>query len=142
MGDEEWLALVRAQRHSFVNHLQVISGWLQLGQPERARQYLLAVAARLEVEAAAARTEPPALALVLLQVARAAELHNVELQWEVQVAAEQLLAPAVLTGLRQRLMAAVAAAAGRGVRLLVRVDAAGGGLRVHTVDIPADPKGP
>jgi len=34
------LELCRQQRHDFLNHLQVILGWLQLGRPERAIAYI------------------------------------------------------------------------------------------------------
>ncbi|MCL4424884.1 MAG: Spo0B domain-containing protein [Firmicutes bacterium] len=34
------LELCRHQRHDFLNHIQVISGWLQLGRPERALDYI------------------------------------------------------------------------------------------------------
>lgn len=34
------LELCRQQRHDFLNHLQVVLGWLQLGRPERAITYI------------------------------------------------------------------------------------------------------
>ncbi|HBT47152.1 MAG TPA: hypothetical protein DEA73_04605 [Peptococcaceae bacterium] len=44
---EAFLRLLRAQKHDFLNHLQVISGFLQLGKPERALAYTKEVVARL-----------------------------------------------------------------------------------------------
>lgn len=37
---EEVLALLRSQRHDFLNHLQVVSGYLQLNNREKALNYL------------------------------------------------------------------------------------------------------
>ncbi len=37
----ESVEIVRRYRHRYANHLQVISGWLQLGHSERAEQYLM-----------------------------------------------------------------------------------------------------
>lgn len=36
----EMTRLLRLQRHDFINHLQVIHGFLQLGKTERAMEYM------------------------------------------------------------------------------------------------------
>jgi stage 0 sporulation protein B (sporulation initiation phosphotransferase) len=40
---EQMADLLRRVRHDFANHLQVVSGFLEIGQSERAKQYLGAV---------------------------------------------------------------------------------------------------
>ena len=40
---EQMVDLLRRVRHDFANHLQVISGYLDMGQPERVKQYLATV---------------------------------------------------------------------------------------------------
>lgn len=37
---EECKTLIRLQRHDFLNHLQVIQGFLQLGKTDRALRYM------------------------------------------------------------------------------------------------------
>ncbi|GFN22571.1 Spo0B domain-containing protein [Thermanaeromonas sp. C210] len=44
---EAFVRLLRGQKHDFLNHLQVISGFLQLGKPERALAYTKEVVARI-----------------------------------------------------------------------------------------------
>lgn len=36
----ELIRLLRLQRHDFINHIQVIHGFLQLGKPQRALEYI------------------------------------------------------------------------------------------------------
>jgi len=86
MADDlsQTLALLRGQRHGFMNHLQVISGWLQMGKHDRAMQYISRVAARLEAEGELLRrVESPAAALFVLAADQEAESHGVVIEWEV-----------------------------------------------------------
>ncbi len=78
------LALLRAQRHSFMNHLQVISGWLQMGKTDRAAQYISQVAGRMESEGNVLRhAQSPAVALFVLSSAMEAEPFGVTIDWRV-----------------------------------------------------------
>ena len=43
MESEQMVELLRRVRHDFANHLQVIGGYLELGQPERVKGYLRTV---------------------------------------------------------------------------------------------------
>ena len=99
--------LVRRQRHSFLNHLQVISGWLQLDRPDRARQYLETIAAHMSAESQALKQATAPLGLLMLELDLEAETHGVHLEWRVGGAAESLtdsaaadLHQAVLAGLK------------------------------------------
>lgn len=78
------LALLRSQRHSFTNHLQVLSGWLQLDRPERARQYLEGLAARIASEGEVIRQVPPSLGLLVIMVGLEAETYGVQVEWRLQ----------------------------------------------------------
>jgi stage 0 sporulation protein B (sporulation initiation phosphotransferase) len=40
MDTDRTVALIRKMRHDFSNHLQVISGYLELNHPEKAQQYV------------------------------------------------------------------------------------------------------
>lgn len=77
-------ALMRSQRHSFSNHLQVISGWLQLGHNERALAQIQRLAARLEAEGQVVRQlDEPKIALFVAAVGLRAESYDVAVTWEV-----------------------------------------------------------
>ncbi|HYG59558.1 MAG TPA: Spo0B domain-containing protein [Symbiobacteriaceae bacterium] len=118
--------LVRRQRHSFLNHLQVISGWLQLGQPERARRYLDTIAGRMSAESEVIRRAPAALGHLMLELGLVAETHGVELEWRLSEA------PACdLENIRQAVMQALPASTAppEAARLVVLVTA--GGASVH-----------
>ena len=50
MKAEAMIQLLRRQRHEFLNRIQVVSGYLQLGYPERAGEYLQELAADMELD--------------------------------------------------------------------------------------------
>lgn len=102
------LELLRGQRHSFMNHLQVIQGWLQLDKSERAVQHITRVAERMDAEGQVLRrVEDPAVGIFLLAVALEAEPYGVTLQWRVTGP----VAPAQLDEARGRILAALEQAA-------------------------------
>jgi hypothetical protein len=132
MEEHEALALLRRQRHSLINHLQVVSGWLQLDRADRARQYLEAVAARIATEADSTRQFPPALALVALALSLDAETYGVEIIWQ---ASEPLAAldASLLSALEAQVSAAVqAASAAPEAARRIQVRLGPGGIAVHT----------
>lgn len=78
------LALLREQRHSFMNHLQVIHGWLQLGKADRAIQYIDRAAARMEAEGQVLqRVEAPEVGIFILTAGMDAEPYGVALEWRL-----------------------------------------------------------
>jgi hypothetical protein len=84
----DWtLALVRGQRHNLLNHLQVVSGWLQLKQPDRAMEQLTQLIGRLTTEMEATRGVAPEVAVHMLNVMLDAELNGVTLRWQIDSAA-------------------------------------------------------
>ena len=50
MDAEYMVGLLRRMRHDFANHLQVISGYLQLDQPDQVQDYLQTLMAGLDAE--------------------------------------------------------------------------------------------
>ncbi|WP_258360314.1 Spo0B domain-containing protein [Moorella sulfitireducens] len=67
------ISLLRWQRHDFLNHLQVISGYIQLQKSDRALTYLQEVTAGLEQLGRLMHLKQPHLALVsLMKIEQAA----------------------------------------------------------------------
>lgn len=124
----EALHLLRRQRHSFLNHLQVISGWLQLGRSERAQQYLETVAARMTGESDVLRQAPAAMSLLVLELGLEAETHGVQLDWQLGGGPAPVVADEQLADLRQQVLGQLSA--GTEGRLVIRL--AEGGFSVHT----------
>lgn len=104
--ESEALAWLRMQRHSFLNHLQVIGGWLQLKQADRAAAYVAKVADTMAAEREALAAVPPALSVALLTVFLHAELHGVNATIQVAEPPSDHAAEQV----RAFLMASIAAA--------------------------------
>lgn len=121
------LHLLRRQRHSFLNHLQVISGWLQLERPERARQYLEAVAERMTGESDVLRQASVSLGLFMLELGLEAETYGVHLAWRV-AGTDIDLPEDHLAQLRREVVAALAVGHGGVVSIALTAD----GFSVHT----------
>ncbi|MEW6309057.1 MAG: Spo0B domain-containing protein [Bacillota bacterium] len=81
--DEQIIALNRKQRHDFLNDLQVITGWLQMGKVARAEEYLEYVREKLARESRIMRVKDPGLALLLLDKHSQAESHGVILDFHI-----------------------------------------------------------
>ena len=62
------LEIIQEQRHAFINHLQVISGYLQLNRAEDAKSYIDSVALEMAQFSQFSRIKCPELALSLLYV--------------------------------------------------------------------------
>jgi len=75
------LELLRRQRHDFLNHLQVMSGLLQLGRADQALAYLRRVAKEVEDRGALLRLRYPRLALALLRLEMEAEGRHSEVRF-------------------------------------------------------------
>lgn len=105
MADEDLprvFTLLRNQRHGFLNHLQVISGWLQLGKTDRAVQYINRAAARMEEEGQALRRiDSPEVGLFVLEMGMEAEPYGVALEWRVAGAVD----PEALPEAKERIKA-------------------------------------
>lgn len=78
------LGVIRAQRHDFLNHLQVISGFIQLNKYERAREYIREVARELERQGRIIHLQMPEATFALLVALKEAALAQVKVQWDIQ----------------------------------------------------------
>lgn len=60
--------LLSRQRHDYANHMQVIKGYLELGMPERALEYVDSVVRELAQESNLYRSAPPEIAVRLYEM--------------------------------------------------------------------------
>ncbi|MCL6451821.1 MAG: Spo0B domain-containing protein [Acetobacteraceae bacterium] len=81
--DLEFIQLTKNQRHSFMNHLQVLSGWLQLGRPERAQAYVEKLRVEMEEQRRLYSAGGPELVAFLLARSGMAEAQGTSLRFEV-----------------------------------------------------------
>ena len=75
----ELLEVMRVQRHDFMNHLQVISGLLQLKKNDRAADYIKQVAQEMSQEGALARIGVPGIVAAVLTAELAAKKQGIRL---------------------------------------------------------------
>lgn len=66
MDLDKFLEIVQVQRHDFLNHLQVISGLLQLNKVERVQEYISQVSMEIARSSKTSQIKIPAVSLVLL----------------------------------------------------------------------------
>ncbi|MEQ8200898.1 MAG: Spo0B domain-containing protein [Syntrophomonadaceae bacterium] len=91
MDAEYMVGLLRRMRHDFANHLQVISGYLQLGQPGQVQDYLQSLMEGLDAERIIFKSLPaPACLYFYDQLLQAYDLgitlrfEDIELEsWEI-----------------------------------------------------------
>lgn len=80
---QDLVRVARNQRHGFMNHLQVISGWLQLSKPERAQEYINSIRRKREQELQIFRVANWELITQLIARSSAAEASEIEIVWKV-----------------------------------------------------------
>lgn len=66
MSVQDILEVIARQNHDFLNHLQVISGFLQLNKQEKAREYIKELGRDVERTARVLNSRPPEVAVALL----------------------------------------------------------------------------
>ncbi|MCL6634483.1 MAG: Spo0B domain-containing protein [Peptococcaceae bacterium] len=77
------LEVIQVQRHDFLNHLQVISGLLQLNKIDRARDYINLVNREIGRSSMTARVKIPEVTAALLSGLCEAARHQVEMDIRV-----------------------------------------------------------
>lgn len=78
------LEVIQVQRHDFLNHLQVISGLLQLNKGERVRDYIQQVCNEYELLSKITRIIPPEIKAVLLIASNHAAKYQVDIIYDIQ----------------------------------------------------------
>lgn len=77
------LALSASYRHAVMNHLQVVLGWLQLGQPKKAEDYIRILEEGLAGETRLIRSTLPETAATLILRRGRAEEYGIDLSFHV-----------------------------------------------------------
>ncbi len=83
MDANTFLEVMTALRHDFLNHLQVISGLIQLDKMERAREYIMQVSLEMERLGKVTRLMVPEVAAFLTVAVFLAEKHQVKVNYEI-----------------------------------------------------------
>jgi hypothetical protein len=78
------LELISEQRHDFLNHLQVISGLLQLNKGERAREYIRGVGRDIKRLSKIGHLKVPDAAAAFLIGHNLAASHEIEVDYDIQ----------------------------------------------------------
>lgn len=73
--------LMRRQRHRFHNHMQVVSGWLELDRPDRARDYLDQLMRQSQAMSVWTRTAPAWAQAAAWYLDSMAEASGIVLVW-------------------------------------------------------------
>lgn len=98
MKIDNLLEVIQVQRHDFLNHLQVISGLLQLNKGERVRDYIIKVCGDYEKLSRITRLKSPEVKAVLLIAANKAAKKQVELVYDIQTDMASLDIPGEIAG--------------------------------------------
>ncbi|AGL02635.1 Spo0B domain-containing protein [Desulfoscipio gibsoniae] len=78
------LELLSVQRHDFLNHLQIISGLLQLNRETEAREYIRTVSRDIVSLSKVVHLQVPEVAAVLLMAYNRAVSYQIEMAFDVQ----------------------------------------------------------
>ncbi|AKX93313.1 signal transduction histidine kinase [Moorella thermoacetica] len=127
----EIISLLRWQRHDFLNHLQVISGYLQLKKNDRALAYLRQVIDQLEQIGRIMHLQEPALALTALARIEGAVARGISLEMKISTRMEKLaLEPGTARALWEAAWDLALALAGDGNTLRVELTSEAEGYRL------------
>lgn len=83
---DKCLAIVSGQKHDFLNYLQVISGFIQLGKKDEALKYLRESIVEINRDGVVTKLRDSQLAFQLLLLSQRAKANGVE--WEISVSQE------------------------------------------------------
>jgi len=92
---QEMMQIIKAQRHDFVNHLQVIYGLTQLGQIDQLDTYISEFYQDVQVTGEILQIAVPQLSALLLVQSGWATAHNTSLQIKVESDLAALTVPAL-----------------------------------------------
>lgn len=94
MDLEKLLEVIQVQRHDFLNHLQVISGFLQLNRFEQAQVYIKEISREMAVSSKTSRIENPEVTAALLTGLNEASKYQIM----IDVAVDSSLADCAVPG--------------------------------------------
>ncbi len=88
------LEFVSVQRHDFLNHLQVISGLVQLNKSDRVKDYIRQVCMDIERLSRVIHLKNPYVAAALMLGNHQAEMHQVVIEFNIQTDFDECAIPA------------------------------------------------
>ncbi|MDD4169939.1 MAG: Spo0B domain-containing protein [Desulfotomaculaceae bacterium] len=80
MNLDNFVEIVQVQRHDFLNHLQVISGLLQLNKVERVQEYISQVSMEIARLSKTSQVKIPAVTLALLSSLNEAAKYQIDIE--------------------------------------------------------------
>ncbi|MFZ5646770.1 MAG: Spo0B domain-containing protein [Bacillota bacterium] len=98
MDTATFLEIMSVQRHDFLNHLQVISGLVQLNKVERVREYISQVSMEVERLSKVGHLNIPEVAAVLLTGHFWAGKHQVEVVYDISTNFDHCTVPGKILG--------------------------------------------
>ncbi|WP_051273768.1 Spo0B domain-containing protein [Desulfotruncus alcoholivorax] len=98
MDTDKMLELISIQRHDFLNHLQVISGLLQLKKEERAREYIYEIGQDIKRLSKISHLKDPEAAAAFLIGHNHANSVQVAVNYDVQTDLAECDVPGSITG--------------------------------------------
>ncbi|MBO8136754.1 MAG: Spo0B domain-containing protein [Desulfotomaculum sp.] len=96
MRVDQLLDVIRVQRHDFLNHLQVISGLIQLNKSDKAKDYIDRISSEMKKLSAITKLEIYELKAVLLVAANETAKHQIEFVYDINSRMENFLLPGEL----------------------------------------------
>lgn len=92
-GVEELNSTLRAQRHDFLNHLQIVYGMTEIGEYDELKKYLEPMYKDMMKTGKALRTSKPALNALVRAKTGEADNHNIDMYVEVKSDLKNLAVP-------------------------------------------------
>lgn len=98
MNLEKLLEVIQVQRHDFLNHLQVISGLLQLNKVDRVREYIGQIGMEMAQLSKTSRVKIPEVTAALLAGFNDASMSQIELELTINSNLAQCAVPGPVVG--------------------------------------------
>lgn len=89
-GEAELNTMLRAQRHDFINHLQVVHSLIQLDEQREAAQYIEQVYNDIRQVGEVLRTANPALNALLAAKSNAAKKYDIPMEYHISARVENI----------------------------------------------------
>ncbi|MGI5880552.1 MAG: sensor histidine kinase [Syntrophomonadaceae bacterium] len=90
---QEMIQVIKGQRHDFINHIQVIYGFLSMQEGDKAREYLKQLYRDVQISGDVLQLGIPALSAMLLVKMGVAEGKNISLNIEIETSMADLKIP-------------------------------------------------